>query len=654
MYNMLGTQFCDTQSRNVVAHSLVWCPDLNAELVMAHRDRESAVNLVYPRSTVKVCIENSAEEIQPVASSRKDKPALQRKQQQAKDVRNNIYDAPQPSSSISKSTSSIITKAKRAKALFFESSRVKQYIDLIGMALSISSVSSLRGMTVTLHKLIMLLREKMNELDNDELDREWSIPWNSFDGCTITIRMSLVRTCNLLCLRLFYPRCHDAAVLAKFYQIKPLMIYTPISSWLDCAFQTSQLPLPFQMQRRWNEPNLPVSQIYWSRDDLTLIKTICNARYFYTGKIHEEVICGVPNAFMSRQLLNTHRYLKTGSPRLINFVGEVLLNYNDEDFVEEGEVIELSPEAVPKKLLNAERFSDVPSCYRTGGTKSPIKMYCAATENSLAQATVVTEAEWGNSAKGTPSAEQFKLSYIYVTHEDRKVDNTRFHALNAFIKHRRMSHISIKNNSWRQNPCFNCGDEIFSSEPILVCDQCCQPIHQKCAPILNKAPKTKFIHHGDVKYTYMCQTCTRRNTWLNTAIRPQLTQNSARDEMLVLHPRTLVDTCLIGVSSLMAASPDTLEFPLTQVWGYIKEHWHGLKPIAGFRNMNEENDEAENEKDCDTMALDGDELSDADLAEIHSYRASFKALLVTHPAFEVDLQLNKVSFSVCMLISMIN
>jgi len=654
---MLGTRFSDTQSRNVVAHSLLWCPDLNTEMVLSHRRRESAVNLVYARSTAKACLENNAEENQGSAAPRRDKRSKEQQPvpQEIKDIRSNMYDAPQPSTSITPA-SSIFSKSKRAKEQFFGNPRVKQYVDLISLALAVSSVSSLRGMLVALHKLIMLFREKINELGSDELDREWAIPWNSFDGCTITLGTSLMRVLNLLCLRLFYPRCHDVAVLAKFYQLKPLMIYMPISAWLDCGAQALQLPLPFQLQHRMHKPNTPIAEINWSREDLSMIRNICSARNVLPDRIHDEVVCGATNAFMARQLINTHRFMRIGIPRSLNFIGEQLLGYNDGDFVEDDEVIELPSEAPPNDLLNAEVSADVPRCFRLQGPRTPISLYSATSERVLREAPQVIE---GPPAKQkqttTPDPEtlvqQFKSSYVYVTHEDHKADNTRIHALNAFIKHRRMNHISMRDKSWQRKACAYCCGEIFSCDPKLVCDQCCLPVHQKCAPILQKSHKKNVIHHGDTKYSYMCIPCSDRNTWLSTAVKPEFNHDLKRSEMLVLHPRTLMDTCMIGIMSLMALNADKLEFPITDVWSFLTENWHDVKPVPAFRNVNVENDD---EEGSETMNVDAKKLTEADFAEIKKFRAPFKAVLVTHPAFVVDLKVNRVSFSACMFISMLN
>lgn len=253
---MLGTRFVDTQSRNVVAHSILWCPDLNVEMIMGHRARESAVNLVYDRKMVKVCFDNTADKLAAI-HARKPQSKL------GPYTKNNLYDLPANSSSAPRDLSTLsVSKAEVVKGMFFNSPRTQQYIDLICVALSVSSISSLRAMVIAVHKLTMLLREKINELDNDDMDTEWSIPWNTLDGCTITIRKSLIRVCNLLCLRLLYPRCHDVAVLAKFYQLKPLMIFTPISSWLDFSSSSQQLPLPFQLQQPDNKPNAPISEFH--------------------------------------------------------------------------------------------------------------------------------------------------------------------------------------------------------------------------------------------------------------------------------------------------------------------------------------------------------------------------------------------------------
>jgi len=645
---MLGARFVDTQSRNVVAHSILWCPDLNVEMIMGHRARESAVNLVYDRKMVKVCLDNTVDKL---AASQSRKPQSKSTQH----ARNNLYDLPANSSSAPRDFSAFcVSKAKVVKGMFFNSPCTQQYIDLVCVALSVSSISSLRAMVITVHKLIMLLREKINELDNDDMDTPWSIPWNTLDGCTITIRNSLIRVCNFLCLRLLYPRCHDVAVLAKFYQLKPLMMYTPISSWLDFSYNSQQLPLPFQLQQPDNKPNAPISEIHWSYEDLCIIRNICSARYVFSNKTFDEVVCEAAGTFMSRQLLNTHRLLKIGTPAALNHVGAALLDYTDDDFVEGEDVLTLPAEKPPKELLNAESVPDVPSCFRAQGRDTPISMYFASSSKVLLEATEVIEATFSK-ANAIAEPQQFKSSYIYTTHEDHKVDNMRAHALNTFIQRRSRSHVSLRSNAWQRKACLYCCREIFACQPKLICDQCCLPAHQKCVPVLRKARREKVIHHGDVKYTYMCTTCTSRNVWIRTAIRPEMCHSMQRSEMLVLHPRTLMDTCLVGIFSLMAESPDShsLVFPITQVWAFIKAHWGEVKPVAAFRNVNVENDEEEEEEEEDGMQVDdGSDISDADLAEIKHLRAPFKALLVSHPAFEVDIAVNNVSLSPCFLISL--
>ena len=231
LINLLSSAFVDSQGRILVAHAFAWCPDLNEELVLCHLQHEKGVNVVLTKKEVRKCLE--AQQLQP--NERQDAPLWAP----------GSHDPSPPGPD----TMKYIEKAKTAKAAspaprpnFFKDPQNKAYFQLIDISLRMACLASLRGMVVALHKLVLFLREKRqdNSGKTHPLDIVWVFPKNGMysSEATITFRTVFLRVCTILCLRIFYPRCHDIAIITKFYQLKQLLINAPLSSWLDRAGNT--------------------------------------------------------------------------------------------------------------------------------------------------------------------------------------------------------------------------------------------------------------------------------------------------------------------------------------------------------------------------------------------------------------------------------
>jgi hypothetical protein len=339
--------------------------------------------------------------------------------------------------------------------------------------------------------------------------------------------------------------------------------------------------------------------------------------------------------------------VRVDSSRLVHGVVKQLANYNEQDFVPSG-VVKLPVKSTPaetqvKQHLLARYGNNTPtpisgSNLHAASDEAPLLMLMESPVGS----------EYHSIGKGAVRGKPFN----YSTHRDRDTENTRLHALNIFMRQRKLRHITLGKSSstGHHNACAYCTHHIFASEKRLVCDQCSLSFHLACTPAANRA-RPVTIHLGDVNYTYNCSECMARNAWMEPAVRTESDFNShlskllPSEEMLVLHPRGLTDTVIIALTSLMVEYPGSISFPIQSVWAFIKKHWNEVKPISVYRNALEDEDNAEKvpENHGRTVAED----------EIASYRTRFRALLECHPAFEV-LDVGTVRLSETLLASGVN
>ena len=332
---MLSARFYDQNGcRVVVPHSFLYDPDLNQELVMCHSLGDTSVNVAYPRNTVKIGIEQFGEDTQP--SSRG--VGLVPRYDSAP-----FYKAPRKAN-VEDMKKSLLTQNTAIQRLctrpgkYLDNERNLQYIRLAHYALKLSSTSSLHVMMVVAHKVTLFLRMKIADLEDDELEKEWEEPWGSFAGGVVTLRQVLVRVCNFLCLRFFYPRSHDIAVIAKLYQLKPHLIHTPVSSWLDRATETADVPIPFQTRGELRMQPVP-SELNWSPLNAKCLRHLAAARYVFSETLSSELLHLSSSTPMQRLLRDVCRYYSVGDVRMVNAVVGPLLGTGSDSssaFVEEG------------------------------------------------------------------------------------------------------------------------------------------------------------------------------------------------------------------------------------------------------------------------------------------------------------------------------